>query len=597
MPPTRYWERLPAGASILPGRAHLRSHAPLLNLDGTWEFRYGLRADGSDLGQPTPIEVPGQWELQGYGAPIYTNIVYPIPLDPPFTPDENPTGHYRRTVDVPAEWAERVRAGDQVRIRLQGADSVAKVWINDVDVGTTTGSRLTNEFDVTDALDLGTITQTIDIRVHQWSVNTYVEDQDMWWLSGLFRSVDLLLRPAGGIDDVTVHADYEPATGEGGLSFSAMGDDGASVDATLRIAELDLELPAATEVRIPDVQPWSDESPRLYNATISNDVEEVALRIGFRRVEIVGDTLRVNGQRVVLRGVNRHEFDPVIGRTQSAENQLADVVLMKRHNINAVRTSHYPPQHDFLDLCDEYGLFVLDEGDFETHGFHAGPDPAARVIEPTDDPEWEPTLVERTERFVQRDKNHPSIIIWSIGNESATGRCATAMVHAIKNLDPNRPVLYEQDYSCEHVDIYTLMYTSVADSETIGRGEETTKIARARRGHDAIRADLQERRNSLPFLWIEYAHAMGNGAGNLREYVELTRRYRRMQGGFIWEWIDHGIATIDAQGNTIYAYGGDFGEAYHDANFVADGLLFPDRTPSPALLDAKHAYAPIELDV
>ncbi|HLR93751.1 MAG TPA: glycoside hydrolase family 2 TIM barrel-domain containing protein [Jiangellaceae bacterium] len=594
---SRYWEHLPAGDSILPGRAHLRSDAPVLNLDGTWEFRYGLRADGSDLGQPAPIEVPGQWQLQGYGKPIYTNIVYPIPLDPPLTPDQNPTGHYRRTVELPPEWAERVRAGDRVRVRLQGADSVAKVWINDVDVGTTTGSRLTNEFDVTDALELGTATQTIDIRVHQWSVNTYVEDQDMWWLSGLFRSVDLLLRPVSGIDDVTVRADYEPATGEGILSFSATGDDGASVDATLRIPELDLTLSADTETSIAGLEPWSDETPRLYDATISNDVEQVTLRVGFRRVEIVGDMLRVNGQRVVLRGVNRHEFDPVIGRTQSAENQLADVLLMKRHNINAVRTSHYPPQHDFLDLCDEYGLFVVAEGDFETHGFHHGWDPAARAIAPSDDPAWESTLVERTERFVQRDKNHPSIIIFSIGNESATGRCVTAMAHAIKNLDAKRPVLYEQDYSCEYVDIYSLMYTSVADSETIARGQETTEIARARHGHDEIRADLQERRNSLPFLWIEYAHAMGNGAGNLREYVELTRRYPRMQGGFIWEWIDHGIATTDAQGNAIYGYGGDFGEEYHDANFVADGLVFPDRTPSPALFDAKHAYSPIELDV
>ncbi|WP_246955010.1 glycoside hydrolase family 2 TIM barrel-domain containing protein [Brachybacterium sp. Marseille-Q7125] len=606
--PDIWWEELPAGRNRLPGRAHLHSSAPALNLDGTWAFRYGTRADGADLGEETTIQVPGLWQLQGHGAPQYTNVIYPIPRDVPHVPDENPTGHYSRTLEVPADWAEALTDGARLLLRFQGVDSAAKIWIDGAEIGVTSGSRLTQEFDVTEALSAPG-EHLLEVRVVQWSVNTYVEDQDMWWMSGIFRSVDLLLRPTGGIHDLVTDADFDPATGHGTVRATAYGADGQPVPATISIPALGIEQPTAEEpFEVGQVQPWSAEVPHLYEATVATETETVTLKLGFRRVEVDGDIFRVNGERIVFRGVNRHEVDSVVGRTQHVENQDLDAALMKQHNLNAVRTSHYPPHQRFLEVCDEVGLYVICEGDFETHGFHAdstwGEDPTGAAEGPARNPLFEESLVERSERFVRRDRNHPSIVMWSIGNEAASGPVTEKMVAAVRRTDPTRPVIYEQDYAAEYVDVFSLMYSTIEESEQIGQrklsAEYQEKLSGMLRG---FALDVPEGHFAdppamhKPFLWIEYAHAMGNGAGSLKEYMELTERYPALHGGFIWEWIDHGLVTTDAEGRKIYGYGGDFGERLHDSNFVADGLVLPDRTPSPALLDAKHHYSPVRLEV
>ena len=604
----RWWEELPAGRHRLRGRAHLRSDAAELGLDGTWDFRYGTRADGSDLGESTEIQVPGLWQLQGYGAPQYTNVVYPIPRDIPHVPDENPTGHYSRTVSVPEGWAEQLAAGARVLLRFQGVDSSAKVWIDGAEVGVTAGSRLTQEFDVTGALS-SPGEHRLDVRVVQWSVNTYVEDQDMWWASGIFRSVDLLLRPVGGIHDLVTVADFDPATGLGTLSATAFDASGDEIVASVEIPELGHRASTGVDpLTVGEVRPWSAEDPHLADVTVRTDAETVTLRVGFRRVEVDGEIFRINGERIVFRGVNRHEADPVVGRAQQLENQDLDVALMKQHNLNAVRTSHYPPHQRFLDVCDEAGLYVICEGDFETHGFHAdstwGEDGTGAAEGPAQNPLFEESLVERSDRFVRRDRNHASIVMWSIGNEAASGPVTEAMVAQVRATDSTRPVIYEQDYAAEYVDVFSLMYSTIDETEQIGRRElspeyqdKLTKMLRSFAldvpdGHFADPPAL-----SKPFLWIEYAHAMGNGAGSLKEYMALTEKHPALHGGFIWEWIDHGLETTDAEGNRIYGYGGDFGERLHDSNFVADGLVLPDRTPSPALLDAKHHYSPVGLEV
>ncbi|MGO1894513.1 MAG: glycoside hydrolase family 2 TIM barrel-domain containing protein [Brachybacterium sp.] len=614
MPPAdpvdRWWEELPSGRNRLRGRAHLHTDAPALALDGNWDFRYGTRADGSDLGEPTPIEVPGLWQLQGYGAPQYTNVVYPIPRDVPHVPDENPTGHYSRSLTVPAAWGAELTLGARLLLRFQGVDSAAKIWIDGTEIGVTSGSRLTQEFDVTTALAAPGEHQ-LEVRVVQWSVNTYVEDQDMWWASGIFRSVDLLLRPVGGLHDLVTVADYDPATGAGTLQATAFDAEGTPVPATVEIPSLGLSTSTSTStesIAVGEVRPWSAEDPHLYEATVRTESETVTLRLGFRRVEVDGEIFRINGERIVFRGVNRHEADPVVGRTQQLENQDLDVALMKQHNLNAVRTSHYPPHQRFLDVCDEAGLYVICEGDFETHGFHAdstwGEDGTGAAEGPAQNPLFEESLVERSDRFVRRDRNHASIVMWSIGNEAASGPVTEAMVAQVRATDDTRPVIYEQDYAAEYVDVFSLMYSTVDESEQIGRRELSPeyqdKLTRMLRSFalDVPEGSFENPPAlSKPFLWIEYAHAMGNGAGSLKEYMDLVHQYPALHGGFIWEWIDHGLETTDAEGNRIYGYGGDFGERLHDSNFVADGLVLPDRTPSPALLDAKHHYSPVGLEV
>ncbi|MGK5683501.1 glycoside hydrolase family 2 TIM barrel-domain containing protein [Actinoplanes sp. URMC 104] len=577
----RYFEDPGPGEGVCTPRAVPASDAARLPLDGPWRFRLSPAADtagdgfaqpGFDDGQWDELPVPAHWQLHGYGAPAYTNVRYPFPIDPPYVPDENPTGDYRRTFELPADWP----AGAAV-VRFEGVDSCYRVWLNGVELGHAKGSRLPAEFPAGAALRPGR--NVLAVRVHQWSAGSYLEDQDMWWLSGIFRSVRLQARPAGGLADVFVHAGYDHRTGRGELRVET------PAPARLTIAELGLtDVDAAGPHELAGVRPWSAEDPVLYRMEVSTPGERAELAVGFRTVALEGGRWTVNGVPVSLRGVNRHEWHPGSGRALTVATMREDLLLMKRHNINAVRTSHYPPAPEFLALCDELGLWVIDECDVETHGFS--------VIgwrgNPADDPRWQPAFVDRARRMVERDKNHPSVIAWSLGNESGTGRNLTAMARWIRDRDPSRMIHYEGDRESTDADCYSRMYAAPEEVAEIGR----------RREPPLPDPEADARRRALPFLLCEYAHAMGNGPGRLAEYQALFDTYPRCQGGFVWEWIDQAIRRPRPDGGgDFFAYGGDFGEPLHDGNFIADGLLFPDRTPSPGLAELKKVYEPVRLSV
>jgi beta-galactosidase len=575
-----YWEQFDPSVGVRPARAFVVSDAPRLSLNGSWRFRLSPVATlPNDVAEPAlddsqwaEIPVPSQWQLQGYGSPGYTNVRYAIPVDPPHVPNENPTGDYRRWFDLPDAWV-----GSTVVLRFEGVDSIARVWLNGHELGVTTGSRLPTEFDVTEFVTTDA-PNLVSVRVHQWSAGTYLEDQDMWWMSGIFRDVTLLSRPTNSIDDYFVHAEFDHLTSTGTLRVDA------SARARVVVPELGIDGDAG-QIFTTAVEPWSAEVPRLYRGELVSAGERVPLTIGFRTVVVHDGIITANGRSILFRGVNRHEFDPDSGRTVSEASMLEDVLLMKRHNINAVRTSHYPPHPRFLELCDEYGLWVIDECDLETHGFL--PDDDVPIpANPVQNPLWKSALVDRMRRMVERDKNHASVIIWSLGNESGAGDNLRAMAEWTRSRDPSRLLHYERDFTAEHVDIYSRMYITHAEVEKIGQHNEEPL-------DDPV---LDARRRQLPFLIAEYGHAMGNGPGGLTEYQDLFEKYPRCQGGFVWEWIDHGLRTTDNGGREIYAYGGDFGEELNDGNFVADGLLFPDRTPSPGLLEFKKVIEPVRIE-
>ncbi|MGH3205672.1 MAG: glycoside hydrolase family 2 TIM barrel-domain containing protein, partial [Streptosporangiaceae bacterium] len=547
-----------------PGRGRLRprawfgSNLPFIELNGPWRFRLAAgwhdlsrgfeRAEFDDSGW-AELVVPSCWQMAGHGAPAYTNLTYPFAVDPPRVPDANPTGEYRYGFDVPDGFPL-----PRAVLRFEGVDSCFAVWLNGVRLGDGKGSRLPTEFEVSGTLRHGQ--NVLAVRVHQWSAGSYLEDQDMWWLSGIFRPVRILAR---GLADFFVQADFDPGSGQGTLAVQTTAPARLSVP-ELGLAEAD---PAGPHV-IEGVQPWSDERPRLYAGEIVAGEERIAVQIGFRRVAVVDGVLTVNGAPIRLRGVNRHEWDPRTGRTLTPETMLADVLAMKRHNVNAVRPSHYPPDPRFLDLCDRHGLWVIDECDLETHGFAM----QGWRGNPSDDPAWRAAYLDRAERTVERDKNHPCVIAWSLGNESGTGANLAAMAAWIRERDGSRLIHYEGDHeNCSYADVYSRMYAGLPEVAVIGHRQEPGTADPA---HDA-------HRRGLPFLLCEYAHAMGNGPGGLRDYQELFEAHPRLAGGFVWEWIDHGIARTADDGTPYYAYGGDFGEEVHDGNFVIDGLVFPDR--------------------
>ncbi|MFF9511739.1 glycoside hydrolase family 2 TIM barrel-domain containing protein [Streptomyces sp. NPDC014724] len=559
----------PGTGALAPRAWYAASDARSLSLDGTWRFRLSDSADAHDDTFAEPaydasdwvgITVPGHWVLQGHGTPAYTNSLYPFPVDPPRVPSENPTGDHLRSFDLPADWPAD---GDAV-LRFDGVESCARVWLNGTELGDFKGSRIAHEFVVGHLLRTGR--NVVAVRVHQWSAGSYLEDQDQWWLPGIFRGVTLLHRPADGVRDFFVHASYDHVTGDGTLRVDS------DVPGRVTVPELGLDIATGSAVTLP-VLPWTAETPRLYDGVLATAGEQVPIRIGFRTVELADGLIKVNGRPVLFKGVNRHEWHPERGRALDPETMLRDVLLMKRHNVNAVRTSHYPPHPAFLDLCDEYGLYVVDECDLETHGFVE----QGWRDNPVDDDRWTPALLDRAARMVERDKNHPSVLIWSLGNESGTGRGLTAMAEWIRDRDPSRLLHYEGDPDCRDTDMYSRMYAFQDEVEKIGRREDGGT----------------RKRRELPFILCEYAHAMGNGPGGLRDYQRLFETYGRLQGGFVWEWIDHGIRHPELG----YAYGGDFGEELHDGAFVCDGLLFPDRTPSPGLVEYAKVIEPVGLEV
>ncbi|QIQ00916.1 glycoside hydrolase family 2 TIM barrel-domain containing protein [Streptomyces liangshanensis] len=579
----------PGRGALRAARSWLRSDAPSLSLNGPWRFRLSptayaaedFAAEGFDDHGWDDIPVPSHWVLQGdgaYGRPIYTNVQFPFPIDPPHVPDENPTGDYRRHVEIPAAWTD----AERILLRFDGVESLFRLWVNGEEIGGASGSRLAHEFDVTSAVRPGD--NVVAVRVHQWSAASYVEDQDQWWLPGIFRDVTLVARPAGGVEDVWLRTAF--ADGHGRVEPEITADP-AAFPVTLRLPELGVEHVWATPADVSPldlgaVEPWSAERPRLYDATVASAAESIALRIGFRTVEIRGDRFLVNGRRVVFHGMNRHETHPERGRVFDEEHAREDLARMKRFNVNAIRTSHYPPHPRLLDLADELGFWVVLECDLETHGF----DHTGWTGNPSDDPAWREAYLDRIRRTVERDKNHPSVVMWSLGNEAGTGSNLAAMSAWVHARDTGRPVHYEGDHTGEYTDVYSRMYSSVLETEEIGTDGSRAPLMGCTPAQGA-------RQRTRPFLLCEYAHAMGNGPGALDQYEALTHRFPRLHGGFVWEWRDHGIATTTPDGTPYFAYGGDFGEVVHDGNFVMDGMVLSDDVPTPSLYEFKAVVQPI----
>lgn len=614
---------------IGPGRGHrraarswLHSSAPTLSLNGEWRFRLlrgvpgALGAPGvlpageqaDDIAEPSyddsgwdTLPVPSHWVLHGdgrYGTPQYTNVQLPFPQDPPFSPDLNPTGDHRRTFEMPAVWMDRDDY-EAIVLRFDGVESRYRVWVNGVEIGVGTGSRLAQEFDVTAAVRAGT--NTIAVRVHQWSASTYVEDQDQWWLPGIFRDVTVQARPAAGIEDVWVHAAYDHETG-GGLVTTELRASDAAFPVRLNVPELGIDEQWASRdqvvpITVDRVEAWSAEQPRLYGAQISSrdGSETISVRLGFRSVEVRGDQFLVNGRRVVLHGMNRHDTHPDLGRGFDEAFVRRDLELMKRHNVNAIRTAHYPPHPRMLDLADELGFWVMLECDVETHAFHHGGDVFSSGIDewmdnPSEDPAWRETYLDRMERTFERDKNHPSIVMWSLGNESGTGANLAAMSEWLHARDPERPVHYEGDRAGDYTDVYSRMYPAIA--EVISIGSDSTALLQDASGAQSAR------QRTKPFVMCEYVHAMGNGPGGIDRYVDLTEQYPRLHGGFVWEWRDHGIRSKTPEGVEFFAYGDDFAAAgIHDGHTCMDGMVLSDGTPTPGLVEFAAVTAPIRFEI
>ncbi|MBR3086965.1 MAG: DUF4981 domain-containing protein [Kiritimatiellae bacterium] len=589
------------------------------SLDGVWDFLHldsplaapeDFMDTGFDACEWDKIAVPSCWQMEGFGHPHYTNVQYPIPIGAaPCVPTLNPTGLYRREFFCPQSWKNR-----SVRIRFDGVDSCFELWINGKFIGMGMGSRLPHEFDITKALDFEGA-NVAALRVVQWSAGTFLEDQDQWWMNGIFRSVTLLAAPSkASIEDIqadsALNGDFSVAELSVRVRLAGLkaAIAGATVEATLAdptgAAVFDAPLSATPdgdvallrgEVRNPVL--WNAESPALYRLTVSLKgvplEMSATLRIGFRKVEIRDGVLLLNGQRLIFKGVDRHEFNTISGRTISLEAMRSDILTMKRHNINAVRTSHYPDDPRWYDLCDEFGIYLIDECDLETHGF------GFNEGNITNNPDWEKACCDRMERMVSRDRNHPSVLIWSLGNESGFGCNHRKMAELARKLDPSRPIHYEGDYGVRTVDMYSRMYPSIQECLDIleGRGPSARILARG------PNADVPASKYaSMPFVLCEYAHAMGNGPGGIKEYWDLIWKYPRFCGAFVWEWKDHGVTTaIDpdddgADAPSYYAYGGDFGEVPNDGSFICDGLLLSDGTPSPGLLELKQQIQPFSVE-
>lgn len=581
-------ENTDPGWNTLPPRSALKTNSRTLDLNGLWRFQWFRKIEDKTNapffapGHDQKIPVPASFVMPeldkflnaDHGKPAYTNVNFPFPIDVPFPPDENGVGEYHREItwDNPPKRAY---------LRFDGLEGASDIWWNGVYLGSTRGSRLPSEFDVS---GLVREENTISIRVFTFSAASYIEDQDEWWLPGIIRNVSLIERPTLSIDDVFVEANY--LDGIASLTVSVRGELPSDHPLEIQILETGTKLLAGVSTKVSAALPWSAESPNLYTLRVqiaeTDEGEQVELRFGFRSVAVVDSMLTVNGAPIQLRGVNRHEHHPLWGRTVPEETVRLELALMKRSNINAIRTSHYPPDSLFLELADELGFWVIDECDFETHGFGA----VDWEDNPTDDPAYEAALVDRAQRMVHRDKNHPCIIMWSLGNEAGVGKNLGSMAKAIRSIDSSRLLHYEGDHSSEHVDVWSMMYASIDFVEKAGLGEEPA----------LENPELEARRSKMPVLLCEYAHAMGTGPGGLSEYQNLFNSYPRLVGGFVWEWLEHGIFT-ELGDQTITNYGGDFGEVLHDGNFVIDGLVSADRTPRSQLADLAQVFSPLELKI
>ncbi|MGO4382801.1 glycoside hydrolase family 2 TIM barrel-domain containing protein [Specibacter sp. RAF43] len=572
----------PGTGGIAP-RARVDAGLPTQSLNGTWRFHLapspaeapeGIEAEGFDDSAWARLEVPSSWNFHGHGRPAYTNVQFPFPLDPPHPPAENPVGDHRLVFDAAPEFLHGAI------LRFDGIDSAGTVWLNGTLLGTTRGAKLPQEFDVAGVLRA--TGNVLVVRVAQFSAASYLEDQDAWWLPGIFRDVTLVAHPAGVVRDVFVHADYTGGNGVLRVELDPPVPGARAAIAALGFSA-DLSDGALAARDLGPVQPWSAESPTLYELAITTPAQTLRLDVGFRSLTVEDAQIKLNGRPLLFRGVNRHEHNPDLGRAVPHDQLVRELHLMKQHNINAIRTSHYPPHPQLLQLADRLGFYVIDECDFETHGFEEG----GWEGNPSAGPQYRAALLDRMARLVERDKNHASVLMWSLGNEAGTGENLHAMAEWAKTRDPDRLMHYEGDWSSTYVDVYSRMYPAPAEVEVIGRRAEEPLADPAADAH----------RRALPFILCEYAHAMGNGPGGLQEYQDLFEQYPRLQGGFVWEWIEHGIRRHTPAGEAYFAYGGDFGEKVHDGNFVIDGLVSADLEPRPGLLDFKKVIAPIALSV
>jgi len=617
--------REPAHATLLPyadaGAALTgeRGASPFFKLlNGRWQFCYaaspadvpaGFQAESFDASDWDMIPVPGNWQMHGYGKPNYTNVNYPYPVDPPVVPNENPCGAYRRTFSLPAAWT-----GKEVFLEFEGVNSAFYVWINGQMVGYSQVAHAPAEFRITPFVRPGE--NLLAVQVFQWSDGAYLEDQDMWRLNGIFRDVYLFATPAVHVRDVEITTELDASYTDATLrlrlalkNYAAAAAQGCRVAARLLprgLYSLEATAPpifdreiagpivlaaggeTTLEAAFPVQSPakWSAEEPHLYTLLVSlydadNALVEVErFDVGFRKIEIVDGVFLFNGAAIKLQGVNRHDTHPDLGHAVSLASMIQDVLSMKRHNINAVRTSHYPNDPRWYDLCDRYGLYVVDEADLECHGFG----PVGDQDQLSEDPSWEAAYLDRAVRMVERDKNHPCVVMWSLGNESGYGRNHAAMADWIHRYDPTRPVHYEGATGWGNrnggkpyagvVDVFSVMYPTV--ERLISEGQKTG--------------------DPLPFFMCEYAHAMGNGPGNLKEYWDAIRAYPRLMGGCVWEWVDHSVRQRTESGEEWFAYGGDFDDHPNDGNFCVDGLNWPDRTPYPGLIEYKKILEPVQVE-
>ena len=561
-------------------------------LNGTWKFQYfnsiydiqdSFFEKNYDTENFDEIQVPSVWQMAGYDTHQYTNIRYPFPFDPPYVPQDIPCGAYVHTFEY-----SRDEKAPKSFLNFEGVDSCFYVWINGSYIGYSQVSHMTSEFDVTDVLQDGT--NTVAVLVMKWCDGSYLEDQDKFRMSGIFRDVYILKRPKQAISDYHIKTRIEDMLAKVEIEMKfysplnvkiSIEDRNGAVVALGSIAE---EGTAVLEIASPEL--WNTENPYLYKLILETENEVIVDHIALRKIEIKDQIIYLNGQKIKFRGVNRHDSDPVTGFTINPEQITTDLTLMKQHNFNAIRSSHYPNAPFFYEMCDKYGFMVIDEADIEAHGpfmIYRKEDTDYNRFKRwnekiADDPVWEEAIVDRVKLMVERDKNRFCIVMWSMGNESAYGCNFEKALEWTKNFDPDRITQYEsaryrnydETYDYSNLDVYSRMYPALSEIQ-----------------------EYLDKDGSKPFLLVEYCHSMGNGPGDFEDYFQMIQDNDKMCGGFVWEWCDHAIAHGTAEnGKTIYAYGGDHGEEIHDGNFCMDGLVYPDRTVHTGLLEYKNVYRP-----
>ena len=561
-------------------------------LNGTWKFQYfnsiydiqdSFFEKNYDTENFDEIQVPSVWQMAGYDTHQYTNIRYPFPFDPPYVPQDIPCGVYVHTFEY-----SRDEKAPKSFLNFEGVDSCFYVWINGSYIGYSQVSHMTSEFDVTDVLQDGT--NTVAVLVMKWCDGSYLEDQDKFRMSGIFRDVYILKRPKQAISDYHIKTRIEDmlAKVEIEMKFYSPLNVKISIEdrngAVVAIGSIAEEGTAVLEIASPEL--WNTENPYLYKLILETENEVIVDHIALRKIEIKDQVIYLNGQKIKFRGVNRHDSDPVTGFTINTEQITTDLTLMKQHNFNAIRSSHYPNAPFFYEMCDKYGFMIIDEADIEAHGpfmIYRKEDTDYNRFKRwnekiADDPVWEEAIVDRVKLMVERDKNRFCIVMWSMGNESAYGCNFEKALEWTKNFDPDRITQYEsaryrnydETYDYSNLDVYSRMYPALSEIQ-----------------------EYLDKDGSKPFLLVEYCHSMGNGPGDFEDYFQMIQDNDKMCGGFVWEWCDHAIAHGTAEnGKTIYAYGGDHGEEIHDGNFCMDGLVYPDRTVHTGLLEYKNVYRP-----